>query len=227
MITAVTTCMGRRSFLEVTLPYMMSEFDEVRVVDWSCPDDAASYALSVGARVICKRGEQYFSGPKAKNYGARDAYPDYLAFIDADTLVLPGFGDKLRGLVSRDCMVVSERNSEGYDVQDLIGFIAVKADSFWNVGGFDESYIGWGQEDFNLRGKLFLEEGLKVKRIGGLGSIPHSNAEREVNRELPLEVSAKRNFEQVSKYFESQGVSDWINNPRVSEIAFKAHPDAR
>ena len=222
MITAVTTCMGRRKHLELTLPRMLETFDKVILVDWSCPEGSGEYAASEGASVIYKYGEKHFSGSKAKNYGAKLVTSEYVAFIDADTMCMPGMHKELELLTGDRKMVLSARSYDGSDVNDTVGFLVCKTDSFWNVGGFDESWIGWGAEDIHLRGKLFLDERLEVVRLGPmtLGGIAHSNTLRNVNREAPIETTAILNHNTLASWFESKGISDYVTNPKVQDIVF-------
>src|SRR5882724_11082710 len=81
MITAVTTCMGRREHLEVTLPLMLEEFDSVIVVDWSCPQDTGYWAAKQGAQVLFKFGEEHFYAARARNFGAGQVKTRKICFL--------------------------------------------------------------------------------------------------------------------------------------------------
>lgn len=221
-ITAIITCMGRREHLEITLSYALNTFDKVIVVDWSCPQDSGSMAEAAGAFVVRKPGEKFFSGSRAKNLGAKFANTDYLAFIDSDTLCMPGLRSELDSLVNSRVMVLSARAPDGSDINDTVGFIVCPEASFWRVGGFSEHWIGWGAEDIHLRGKLFLDEGLEVVRLSSmvLGAIAHGNDIRSVNREAPIETTAVINHRTLKEWFDSKGISDYVNNPKVQDIVF-------
>jgi glycosyltransferase involved in cell wall biosynthesis len=225
VITAVTTCMGRMCHLEVTLPHMLENFDRVIVVDWSCPDKSGEYAASLGASVVYQYGERYFSSSRAKNCGAKLVTSEYICFIDADSFCMPSLRKQLDSLLEPGIMVLSALNADGSDVNDTVGFLACQTEAFWNVGGFDESWIGWGNEDIHLRGKLFLDEGLKVSRLNGmaLGALAHSNAMRSSNREEPIEKTAATNFYKLEAWFVSKGIEDFHTNPKVKAIAFQGH----
>lgn len=225
MITAVTTCMGRLSHLEVTLPYMLTAFDKVVVVDWSCPDKSGEFAAGLGASVNYKYGEKYFSGARAKNHGAKLVSTEYICFVDADSLCMPGLREQLDSLLAPDKMVFSALNSDGSDVNDTVGFIACSTDAFWNVGGFDEGWIGWGNEDIHLRGKLYLDAKLRVSRLSGmaLGAFAHGNHLRSLNRESPIELTSIANFHKLESWFDSRGIENFHTNPKVKDIAFQGH----
>lgn len=214
--------MGRRDHLELTLPLMLEEFDRVVVVDWSCPQKSGEFAASLGASVHYKYGQKYFDRGGSRNYGARIVVTEYVAFVDADSMCMPGLGDELRALLEPGAMVVSARTAGGFDVENLFGFVACTLESFWNVGGYDESFIGWGHEDSHLRGKLFLEERLKVKRVSGmtLGAIAHGNEIRDENHEQNIHESSQVNFQKLLDYFASRGISDWMTDPRTKDITF-------
>lgn len=223
MITAVITSMGRREHLEIGLPRALDTFDKVVVVDWSCPKGSGEYAASEGASVAYKYGEKYFNGSAAKNYGAKLVTSDYICFIDADAVCMPGMKDIVKALASPDCMVLSPRNDDGSDVNDTVGFIICPTDAFWNVGGFDsELWKGWGHEDIHLRAKLYLDEKLKVKRLPHmmLGAIAHSNELRSRYHEKPIGETAVEGFPKLKAWFESKGIENFNTNPKVSDIVF-------
>jgi hypothetical protein len=224
MITAVVTCMGRLDHLEITLGFTQRAFDKVIVVDWSCPQQSGEYAASEGASVIYKYGEKFFSGSRAKNYGAKLVTSDYIAFVDADTMCMPGLREELSTLIGPRNMVLSARAFDGSDVNDTVGFLVCRTDAFWNVGGFDETWIGWGAEDIHIRGKLFLDEKLEVSRLSPmvLGAIAHGNDLRSENREAPIEKTAVYNHKTLSNWFDSKGISVYVRNPKVKDIVFNA-----
>lgn len=230
MITAIITCMGRRSHLELTLSYAMREFDHVIVVDWSCPEKSGEFAESEGARVVRKTGERYFSGSKAKNFGASFATTEFLAFIDADTLCMPGLGSEIKSLMAPNRMVLSSRNFDGSDVNDTVGFLVVSREAFWSVGGFDESWGNrWGHEDTHLRGKLYLDAKLEVVRLERsmrLGALAHSNALRETHREAPIKQTAVEGHYRLVDWFKSKGIEHYPNDERVKDIVFNPHTES-
>lgn len=223
MITAVTTCMGRKEHLEMTLPLMLEEFDRVIVVDWSCPEKSGDWAEQEGAEVIRVTGEKFFSASRARNVGAKHVGTEHVCFIDADVLAFPGAGVEIKKLVSLSTMVIAPRDNNNQDVHSLGGFIALNTSQFLAVGGYDESLHGYALEDAHLRCHLLLERGLIPKRVspGALAVIRHSNEMRNRYLGEGLKESALRNHSILMAYLASQGVTDWLTDPRTSEIAYR------
>lgn len=210
---------------------LLREFPKVIVVDWSCPDNSGVFALSEGARVICQPNEDYFSPSKARNLGAHHADTEWLCFVDADTLVGLGVGMNLEMIVrdEKPGMVLAARDSQGYDTPDLMGFLAVRKSDFDAVGGYDESFNGWGCEDIHLRMKLCLERGVAdVARLGpdDLLAIAHTNRERQKHHNVGVLESGPANYARLDAYMVSKGLPTWANNPRFSHLAFRKRPYA-
>ncbi len=223
MITAVTTCMGRREHLEMTLPLMLEEFDDVVVVDWSCPEHSGKWAKSLGAEVVFRPDEKYFHPSKARNLGARQVKSRSLCFLDADTLVMPGLKNEIEGLLNLSSLIIAPRTSQNTDIHSLGGFIAVDIGHFWGVNGYDETLKGYALEDCHLKARLVLDRGLTPKRVsqGCLAAIRHSNALRGQYHKDPIGLSANRNYNLLAEYYKSKGIEDWSKDPRTCELAYR------
>lgn len=208
MITAVTTCKGRLDHLETTLPLMLEEFDRVIVVDWDCPQHSGDWAVKEGASVVYKRNEPFFDAARARNFGARDVMSRKVCFIDADTMVFPGLKAEIESLLKLETMILAPRNAEGFDISNLLGFIAVDIGQFWGVGGYDENFNGYALEDVMLRAQLLVERNIQPVRVGAdkLGAIQHSNELRGQFHREPIEDSSKRNHTAVIAYLKSKGI---------------------
>ena len=222
MITAVTACMGRLEHLETTLPLMLEAFERVIVVDWSCPQKCGDWAEKEGAQVVRKTGERYWNASKARNMGAHQVKTRSVCFIDADVMVTSGLQSEIEGLLDLSHMVLAPRDSQGYDVHNLNGFIALDIGQFWGVKGYREFLEGYGLEDGYLRAQLALERGMKARRVSpaSLGALRHSHELRNRYAKEILQVSAKRNSALLYEYLNSQGVIDWRKDPRTAEIAY-------
>jgi hypothetical protein len=202
---------------------MLAEFDRVIVVDWSCPQGSGRWAESEGAEVVYQKGEKYWEAACARNLGARHVQTRKVCFLDADTMVFPGLKAELESLMSLQTMVLSSRNPLNFDVPNLSGFIALDIGQFWGVKGYDETIRGYGAEDMMLRARLCLERGLKVKRVSPdtLGAIQHSNEIRSKFHEKPIRLTSQINLGILYEYLASQGVYDFVNDPRTRDIAYR------
>jgi predicted glycosyltransferase involved in capsule biosynthesis len=215
--------MGRREHLEMTLPLMLEEFGHVIVVDWSCPQDSGKWAAKEGAEVIFRKGEKYFSASKARNLGARQVKTRSVCFIDADVLVSAGIQAEIARTLNLSTQVIASRDPQNNDVHALGGFIAVDIGQFWGVGGYDESLQGYALEDVHLRARLLLERGVLPKRLSpaALAVFRHSNEMRGRYFEESVEVTARRNHARLMQYLATHGVTDWVNDPRTADIAYR------
>lgn len=221
-LTAVTICMGRLEHLETTLPLMLAEFEQVIMVDWSCPQNSGDWAEKEGATVVRRKDEKYWNASKARNLGARNVKTRSVVFIDADVMVARGIKAEIERLLDLRHMILAPRHSNGGDVHNLNGFIALDIGQFWGVNGYNESLEGYGLEDGYLRAQLAIERDMLSKRLPAwsLGAIRHSNELRNRYAKEPLEISGKRNSGILTKYLESHGVTDWKSDPRTAEIAY-------
>lgn len=160
--------MGRLAHLQDSLPTFPKP---CVVVDYSCPDGSGDWAEARGATVVRVRDEQYFHKTRALNLGARRAIElgaTRLAFLDADTLVQPGFEEFASTRAT--CLIVPPGNPA------LVGILVTPVDDFLKVGGYDVNYQGWGCEDLDMRLRLHLEGSIfETVPSVFLSSIPHGN----------------------------------------------------
>jgi GT2 family glycosyltransferase len=107
--------------------------------------------------------QRLFHKCKAHNAGAERALSEgaeYLCFLDADTVVGPPFVEWIRSHVARRSFLIAGKRPDGSDQPSVTGLLVVHRDAFRQVGGFDESFRGWGGEDIEMRLRLFLLAGL-------------------------------------------------------------------
>jgi glycosyltransferase involved in cell wall biosynthesis len=173
-ITFVTTCMGRLAALRQSLGLMLEQPGTLCVVvDYSCPECAgdwveANYPL---ARVVRVRGQSHFNLAAARNAGALLADTPWICFVDADVVLEPGFASALSEVLSPGgyYRVVSGDGGVG-------GTFACALADFERVGGYDEVYRGWGEEDNDLYDALgFI--GLEQRSLPSalLRHLPHGD----------------------------------------------------
>ena len=146
------------------------------VVDYACPDRTGDWveANHPSVRVVRVPGQRHFNLAAARNAGARHADAPWICFVDADVVLDPGFTPALLEVLA----------PAGY-YRVLAGdggvggtFACARAD-FERVGGYDEVYRGWGEEDNDLYDALqFI--GLEQRSLPAnrLLHLPHGDDER-------------------------------------------------
>jgi glycosyltransferase involved in cell wall biosynthesis len=145
----VTTCMGRLLQLRQTLGPMLTQDSGVPVVvvDYSCPDCAGDWveANHPAARLVRVPGRSRFNASAARNIGARHAGAEWIAFVDSDVVLDAGFAAEVRRLVAPGGFYRCRSDDPG-----LGGTFVCARDDFERVGGYDEVYPCWGEEDNDL-----------------------------------------------------------------------------
>lgn len=205
-VWVIVTCMGRLSFLKRTLPSVLAAVDATYcLVDYSCPERSGDWVRREYAEecrtgrieLVKSEGHATFHKAAALNVGAARAIrrgAEYLCFLDADTLVFPTLGAFIHAnLEPRRFLVALHGRS-------LFGFLVVPAREFEAQGGFDESIVGYGGEDIEMRLRLHLVAGLSYvdAPLHSLHGIHHRPALRTAHyAERNVEVSNAANLSYV------------------------------
>jgi hypothetical protein len=152
LISAITTCKARLEHLKQTLPTLLAMGMEVVVVDYDCPDRAGAWVRDncPQARVVEVSDRPYFSPSTARNRGAAAA-GEWLVFLDADVSAAPAFVAAVRGLIQPDVFLIADPRPRG-----LWDALVVARRDFDAVGGYDEVFEGWGDEDVELTARLAI-----------------------------------------------------------------------
>jgi hypothetical protein len=167
----VVTCMGRLSQLRLTLPLLLERTPApIVLVDWSCPDRCSDWASELdpkGDRIawVREEGKRHFHKTAALNLGLRLADyngADWLMVVDADTVIADGLWPWLE----RNVPGGSFAFVQGHEARrDLSGLLVMRAEHFRASGGYDERMVGWGAEDWDMRGRLHFKLGLPYVTI--------------------------------------------------------------
>lgn len=147
-LSLVTTCRGRLAYLEQTLGSLVGQPDcVVIVVDDSCPDHSGDWVEThyPQARVVRREGPPLFNRAAAKNAGAAVVETPWLAFVDADIHLAPSFASMVRPRLEPGGYYRAYPADEG-----IWGTVVCAHDDFKRVGGYDEIFQGWGEEDNDL-----------------------------------------------------------------------------
>jgi GT2 family glycosyltransferase len=173
----VTTCMGRLAALRQTLGAMLEQpGGSCVVVDYSCPDGAGDWVAAhhPAARVVRVPGQAAFNLAAARNAGARHADAPWICFVDADVVLDPGF------TAAAVPALVPGGYYRAYSPGGGVGgTVACARADFERVGGYDEMYRCWGEEDNDLYDALqFVGVQPRTLPASRLQHLEHGDAER-------------------------------------------------
>src|SRR4051794_25270027 len=189
----ITCCMGRLWALRQTLGRMIGQPGcSCVVVDYACPDRAGDWVEKnfPEARVVRRPGRSEFSRSDALNVGASFADAPWLCFIDADILLEPGFSAAFLPTIEEGCYY-----RDGSWAIGTGGTFACSRATFERVGGYDEVYRGWGEEDNDLYHALeFI--GIKQKFFpdGMMHHLEHGDEQRALFQSVDMDTSGEVNI---------------------------------
>lgn len=156
-ISIITTCKGRLSHLQQTLPtFAQSSAQELIVVDYDCPLGTEEWVAKnwPSVRVVKVDNRPHFNCSEARNLGAEKATAEYLFFIDADIFLETPYISELDQIDGR-CFLKNKKISDrDRSVRQVNGTCLVKRRDFLAVGGYDVNYQLYGLEDGDLYARL-------------------------------------------------------------------------
>lgn len=236
----VTPCMGRLSFLRRSAPLVL-EHGSVKlcVVDYSCPERCGAWLEETfpeavrSGRCVVERvtSRNVFNKSAAHNAGARRAIAggaDYLCFLDADTMIAPGFFDWLLPRLEQAQFLIAARSGD-YDVPSLTGLLVVSATKFAESEGFDESFLGWGSEDIEMRLRLHVLHRLAYGDVplSFVRALPHGDALRSSHyEEKDIQRSDQRNFSRMLQKLQVWRRERSFDRDRAGRLFYKPPPAA-
>ena len=195
-ISYCTTTMGRLHHLWLTLSSNLqhNQYSDVEfvVLDYGSQDGVAEWVQQAFPDELKSGRLQFYRLPwpskfhaaHAKNCAHRLAHGEIVANVDADTFVLPEYGQMLREHLeagANNCVRLLPPDRSQFS---LCGRIAMRREDFIRLGGYNENLQGYGYEDTNL---LERAQRLGLKIIGLSSAyaacLEHSDSERTVNYE--------------------------------------------
>ncbi len=202
VLSLVIPCKGRLAQLQQSLPRLLKQSAGTTapgtllqsiVVDYNCPEHCGDWVRQNHPAALVAHVPQVadFNTACARNTGARHATAPWIGFVDADVLLAPGFLAAVLPKLIDNTVLLAPAGT-----YDLGGFVICPTAMFHTLGGYDETYEGWGCEDrdFQLRLTAFggLPEVLPAHLMSG---ISHPDADRtrfhEVqDRFLSLRINA-------------------------------------
>jgi hypothetical protein len=168
--------MGRLGALRQTLGPMLAQGGSCVVVDYSCPERAGDWVLAFhpSARLVRVPGQTRFNASRARNIGARHTTASWICFVDSDVVLAPGFSEAVLPALMPGGYYRAFSSDRGLGGT----FICSRVD-FERVGGYDEMYRCWGEEDNDLYDALQfigLEQRELPERL--LRHLAHDDGER-------------------------------------------------
>jgi glycosyltransferase involved in cell wall biosynthesis len=159
-ISLCTTSMNRLSFLQETLPQNIADnedYDDLEfvILNYNSKDDIDTWVydefldlIKIGRLTYIKESTaSYFRPAHARNVCARMASGDVICNVDADNFTNKGFASFLSSIFKK-INIPLIANSD--DADSSHGRIALEKRHFMRLGGYDESFLGWGMEDSDL-----------------------------------------------------------------------------
>lgn len=203
-ISYCTTTMGRLHHLWLTLSSNLhhNQYSDVEfvVLDYGSQDGAAEWVQQAFPDELKSGLLQFYRLPwpakfhaaHAKNCAHRLAHGEIVANVDADTFVLPEYGQMLREHLeagSKNCVRLLPPDRSQFS---LCGRIAIRREDFIRLGGYNESLQGYGFEDTNLHERA---QRLGLETIGLSSAyaacLEHSDSERTVNYDNKSTLSGR------------------------------------
>lgn len=234
-IKFVTTCKGRLSHIQETLPLLCEQAkQDVVIVDYSCPQKTGEWVEKNYPQVhIVRVNSDVFNLSDARNQGACDLICDFICFIDADIKIHPGFLEWLNENLNPYCFyTIAKTNGPN----ELSGTTIVPIHAYKLIRGYDEFFSGWGGEDDDFYYRLKIS-GLSQLEIPAhfFDSIKHNDTERTQFYEIKDKLktfyisrfysSAKK---QVMSFYRTQGELPAEIRKKLYDAvseAFKNNPD--
>lgn len=185
--------MGRLDHLQVTLPGLAAQKDcRVHLVDYACPERCGDWASASFPEISVTRvrDQSIFHHSRSKNIGWRAVRTGWVCFVDADILLDRDFSHSIRAGLRPGNFYRGPTIGEG-----SVGTCVCHVDDLAAVGGFDERFRGWGDEDIDLYDALeFLGVRSQLLPAGLLHHLDHDNRDRmkhfvETTRERSLIVN--------------------------------------
>lgn len=172
-LSIITTCKGRLKFLKRSLPFMLDQWTDVDydviVVDYGCPDGAFAWCQQQNhPRLKCiyvGSDTEYFKVSRAMNIGAKFSDAENYLFVDSDLLlaedVVSEVATALTETYLADLTVDPVCHGNGafylhtpsYAYNESLVSVArgIRAETFHDLRGYDESFEGWGFNDIDLK----------------------------------------------------------------------------
>lgn len=186
-VSFCTTCMDRTHHLKVTYIKNIEDCMKYRpkvefvLLNYNSHDDLDEWVRDK-LKIYIERGvvkyykttePERFKMTHAKNMAARLATGEIIVNLDADTYLGENYFKFIQRKLAKGCYIRKRGEGKG-------GRICTFAEDFKSVGGYDETFENWGQEDGDFCDRLFRMGRIEI-RSSDFEVIKHSNKERMKN----------------------------------------------
>ena len=191
-------------------------------------DYFASHKGPVPMRIVKHKIGGAFLRSTLNNVGVRNARAEYIMTTDVDMMLAKEFVSTLMGLIKENILVesrtmywkgpIAQKIYSG-DIDPCLELDKCKVGrikkrttaggcqcmhiSRWEkIRGFDESYTGWGSEDYDLLTRVKMA-GIKVRWMGELMNtimLFHQPHVRDTKRDLEYQEENKKRLRKIDRY---------------------------
>lgn len=187
-----TVAMNRLHHLEQTLPQNLADNNlattRFLVLDYNSTDGLHKYILTHFVDEL-KSGKleyhryahaKYFSHSHSRNLAVNLTDTSYVCNIDADNFTGKNFDEFLQRKFSQHPKAVISGLSNPQQIYGAFGRMATRRADFIDVGGYDEDFLGYGFEDYDLVSRLEHNglEKVLIDTPAYLNTVAHDNTDR-------------------------------------------------
>lgn len=220
-ISFCITCMNRLDHLKKTLRKNIKQNSdypnlEFVLLDYNSADDLQNWVfknfkseMKSGRLVYYKTTKpKYFQMANAKNISHSLATGDIVCNLDADNFTGKDFSFYINSVMqlSQDVIGLQRENFRyiPFHISDCGGRIFLSKENFLKLGGYNEKFIGWGNEDIEFKKRAEIL-GLKIVDIplDFLKAISHNSKLRTKNMDISIEESTKLNIKLLEESLSS------------------------
>ncbi len=190
-VSICTVSMNRLHHIQKTLPVNLKENDSSGInfilLDYNSNDGLEEYIRDnfyqeiKNGKLVYYRYKQAlsFNHAHSKNMAFRLAGGDILCNVDADNYAGPSFGKFVQNTFAAQSNVCLTGLNNKWK-HDASGKLCVSGSDFMDVTGFDESFEGYGFEDFDIVNRLQLNgcTSYTINRPDFLQAITHERHDR-------------------------------------------------
>lgn len=138
--------------MSVRFEFVLLNFNSTDDIDdWISKSNFSKYCRFT---YIKTKKHKYFNMSKAKNIVGRYAVGDKLCWLDADNLLTPTYIHQIQSYFSKEKNRIYVAPKYNRNKKGICGRVVCKKNHFMEIGGYDETFDGWGYEDIDFTKRL-------------------------------------------------------------------------